>query len=252
MAAIRVRKPVLSSRLQIPRSAISLNRHNGIDALNINRTTLGTAAFAVGAAAIIVSSWLVMWWIWPIWHETPAAEFEGTIWAFGGPVFMAISLSTPTGLLLVAIGALLRSGSGGPSGRRLIALIGFAALIWLSFLVAPTLAYVPVMFGVGGGLILILFFGTLWQWTRTRGRLSDNAATAADLSFAGLLCFFAVTPLLCALLGNPYSGLYFPERVIEQNSLPWHYAMGTKILLLLVLGWGCMFLSQRVAGRDAI
>ena len=94
-----------------------------------------------------------MWWIWPIWHETPAAEFEGTIWAFGGPVFMAISLTTPTGLLLVAIGAVLRSGAGGPSGCRLLALIGFAALIWLSFLVAPTLAYMPMMFGVGASLI---------------------------------------------------------------------------------------------------
>ena len=190
-----------------------------------------------------------MWWIWPIWHETPAAEFEGTIWAFGGPVFLAISLTTPTGFLLVAIGALLRSESHGPAGRRLILLIGFATLIWLSFLVAPTLSYMPVMFGVGGGLILVLFFGTLWQWAGKRGRLSGDAAIASDLMFAGLLCFFATSPLICALLGNPYSGLYFPERVIEQDSLPWHYAMGTKILLLMVVGWVCMYTSQRVARR---
>lgn len=107
------------------------------------------------------------------------------------------------------------------------------------------------MFGIGGGLILLLFFGTLWQWARRPGRLSGDAATAADLTFAGLLCFLAAAPLICALLGNPYSGLYFPERVIEQDALPWHYAMGTKILLLMVLGWICMFSSQRVANRDA-
>ena len=217
----------------------------------MNRTTIGTAAFALGATAIFLSSWLVMWWIWPVWHDTPAAEFEGTIWAFGGPVFMTISLTTPTGFLLVAIGALLRSGPRGPSGHRLIALVGFAALIWLSFVIAPTLAYVPIMFGVGGGLILVLFFGTLWHWATRRGRLSGDVATAADLTFAGLLCFFATAPLICALLGNPYSGLYFPERVIDQDALPWHYAMGTKILLLMILGWGCMLWSQRVA-RNSI
>jgi hypothetical protein len=215
----------------------------------VNRISLGTAAFVLGAAAIFVSSWLVMWWIWPIWHGTPAAEFEGTIWAFGGLVFMAISLTTPTGFLLVAIGAVLRSGPGGPSGRRLITLVGIAALIWLGFLVLPTLRYIPVMFGIGGGLILFLFIGTMWQWARRRGRLNGDAATAADLTFAGLLCFFATAPLICALLGNPYSGLYFPDRVIEQDALPWHYAMGTKILLLMVVGWVCMFWGQRVAHR---
>lgn len=193
-----------------------------------------------------------MWWIWPIWHETPASEFEGTIWAFGGPVFMTISLATPTGFLLVATGAVLKSGSGGPSGGRLVSLVSFAAMIWLSFLVAPTLGYAPVMFGVGGGIILILFLATLWTWAKRRGRLEGAAATSADLAFAGLLCFFATAPLICALLGNPYSGLYFPERVIDQNALPWHYAMGTKILLLMILGWVCMFSSHRVAQRGLV
>ena len=46
----------------------------------MNRSFLGTAAFALGATAIVVSSWLVMWWVWPFWHETPAAELDGTIW----------------------------------------------------------------------------------------------------------------------------------------------------------------------------
>jgi hypothetical protein len=213
----------------------------------MTRAAVGAALFGVGGVAITISSWLVMWWIWPIWHETPAAEFEGTIWAFGGPVFMAIAVGAPTGFLLLTLGALLRAGPSGPSGRRLAALIAVAGVLWLGSLTVPTLAYVPAMFGVGGGMILALFMATLWQWAARRGHLSGSAAKAADLTLAGLLCFFSTAPLLCALLGNPYSGLYFPERVIRDNALPWHYAMGTKILVYLIAGWACMFWSARVA-----
>jgi hypothetical protein len=218
----------------------------------MKRSTIGASLFVIGAAAIFISSWLVMWWIWPIWHNTPASSFEGTIWAFGGPVFMAIALASPTGFLLLAIGAMLHAGPGGPTGGRLAALIGVAVLLWLSTLIAPTLSYVPVLFGVGGGLILLFFIVTLWQWANRRAALTGDTARAADLALAGLLCFFAAAPLLCALLGNPYSGLFFPERVIQDDALPWHYAMGTKILLFLVAGWAFMSASQWVARRGQV
>jgi len=115
----------------------------------------------------------------------------------------------------------------------------------------PTLVYAPAMFGIGGGIILVLFIATLWQWAAQRRHLIGDAAQAADLSLAGLLCFFATAPMLCAMLGNPYSGLLFPERVMQDNALPWHYAMGSKILVFLIGGWVCMLWSQHVARRTA-
>jgi hypothetical protein len=48
------------------------------------------------------------------------------------------------------------------------------------------------------------------------------------------------------LLGNPFHtnpGLYFPEKVIEADTLPQMYSMGIKVGFYLVMGFFFHFLS---------
>jgi len=45
-------------------------------------------------------------------------------------------------------------------------------------------------------------------------------------------------------MGNPFSDLYFPEKVLEYEALPVHYAMGTKVALYFALGWLFTFFGQ--------
>ena len=78
----------------------------------MRREKIGVALFWIGAVYIFVASWLVMWWVAPIFRDTPVVEAEGTIWAFGGPVFVAISLAGPVGIVLLTIGTLLQGESG--------------------------------------------------------------------------------------------------------------------------------------------
>ena len=42
----------------------------------MQRKRWGLALFGMGAAYIFGASWLAMWWIAPVWRNTPAAQFD--------------------------------------------------------------------------------------------------------------------------------------------------------------------------------
>jgi MFS family permease len=213
----------------------------------MKRKRLGLGLFWLGAAYIFGASWLAMWWVAPVWRNTPAEPFEGTIWAFGGPIFMAIALSVPVGLLLIVIGILLYAGAK-PS-RVTVFAIG-ATLVALSMLFVPTLGYYPVFFGLSGGLILLLFLAVLWYWARNRRALDAASRTSSDLQMASYVFFFVAASMLCTTLGNPFSGLYFPDKVLRVDALPWHYSFGTKIVVYFVLGFLFNLLSQYLSHQN--
>jgi len=212
----------------------------------MQRKRLGFALFGLGAAYIFGASWLAMWWVAPVWRNTPAEEFEGTVWAFGGPIFTTIALSVPVGILLIVIGILLYAGA---KRSRITIFATGAILVALSMLLVPTLGYYPVLFGIAGGLILFLFLAVLWYWGRNRRSLDSAARTASDLQMASYVFFFVAASMLCSTLGNPFSGLYFPDKVLQDDALPWHYAMGVKIVGYFILGFLFNLLSQYVSHK---
>jgi MFS family permease len=207
----------------------------------VTKKRLGFGLFALGAAYIFGASWLAMWWVAPVWRNTPAEQFDGTAWAFGGPIFTTIALSVPVGVLLIVAGATIYAGA--PRSRVAAFAMG-ATLIAISMLLVPTLGYYPVFFGVSGGLILVLFLAVLWYWARNRRSLDEGARISSDLQMASYVFFFVAASMLCSTLGNPFSGLYFPDRVLRDDALPWHYSMGIKIVSYFVLGFLFNFLSQ--------
>ncbi len=74
-----------------------------------------------------------------------------------------------------------------------------------------TLGYYPALFGIAGGLILVLFFAAVWFWARKRSMLLGRAKTAADFQLVSYVFFLLTALLMCSLLENPFSGLFFPE-----------------------------------------
>ena len=210
----------------------------------MNKKRLGFGLFALGATYIFGASWLAMWWVAPVWRNTPAEQFDGTAWAFGGPIFTTIALSVPVGVLLIVIGATVYAGA---PRARVAAFAAGATLVAISMLLVPTLGYYPVFFGVSGGLILLLFLAVVWYWARNRRSLDESARLSSDLHMASYVFFFVAASMLCSTLGNPYSGLYFPDRVLRDDALPWHYSMGVKIVSYFVLGFLFNFLSQYVS-----
>ncbi len=217
----------------------------------MSKQTIGLILFWVGGLYIFCASWLAMWWIAPIWRNTPAVEFENTVWAFGGPIFMTIAMSVPVGIALCSIGMALYSalGSAGwkTSGLFLSGLIALGA----SVMVVPTLPYYPNLFGMIGGGIVLLFLATLWYWARVRIVLGTESHLADVFQLFSYVCFYLTASTSCAMLGNPYGGLFFPESIIQENALPYYYSFGTKIALYLLLGWLCNLASQYARHRVA-
>ena len=62
------------------------------DTIGVNK--IGLVMFWVGAVIVFTGSWLVQWWVFPIWKNSPPEQFAGTMLAVEGPVYMLIALST--------------------------------------------------------------------------------------------------------------------------------------------------------------
>ena len=186
-------------------------------------------------------SWLAPWWTSQVWSSAPPEHFEGTNWAAFGPVFMLLAFSVPIGVILFVIGLLLYTRSGKPSAWLVMTI---ATLAIMGMLYPPTAAYYPVVFGIGGGLILFFFFLTIVYWTKNRRGKKNESVIAADFQFLSYVFFLLTAINLCALVGNPFSGLYFPEKVLRDESQPFLYSIGLKVMIYFVLAWLFTFLSQ--------
>jgi hypothetical protein len=212
----------------------------------IGTNTIGLIMFWVGVVMVFTGGWLAMWWIFPIWANSPPEQFDNTIMAVEGPVYMLIGLSSPLGIALAAIGILLCAES--EKSHLWPSAVG-VVLIALGMLVLPTLGYYPVLFGLSGGLILLSFFAALWYWAKKRRALVGPARTAADFQLVSYVFFLFVAMLMCMLLGNPFVGLYFPEKVLAYDGLPVLYSMGTKAATYMALGFLFTFLSHYKAAQ---
>ena len=103
----------------------------------------------------------------------------------------------------------------------------------------------PVLFGIDGGLITLLFLGILWKWSKKRPLLSAVEQTASDFQMAGYVFFLSASWYLCGLLGAPAFTLR-PDLLQRYETLPGAIQQGSMISILLVLGWVLMFMSHLV------
>ena len=207
----------------------------------MNKKTFGFILFLIGALIIFGTSWVAPWWTSPVWSSAPPESFEGTAWAAFGPIFMLMSVGVPIGIILFTVGILIISGVRKTSPWLILTVVVLAVL---SMLYPPTTGYYPVVFGIAGGLILIFFYLTVWFWIKNRKKSSENQKLAADFQFLSYIFFLLLAIQLCAILGNPFSGLYFPEKVIRDGSISFHYSMGLKSIIYFVLAWLFTFLSH--------
>jgi len=60
-----------------------------------------------------------------------------------------------------------------------------------------TVPHYSELFGVSGGIILVLFLAIIWVWAKTRGPLEGPAKTAAIFQLVGYEFFLLATWYLC-------------------------------------------------------
>ena len=107
-------------------------------------------------------------------------------------------------------------------------------LVFFRTSILPDPLHSPRLFGIGGGLITVMFWGILWYWAKERKTLDDSAATAADIQLVGYVFLLIAMWYLCGDLSRPF------QKALAD--LPPDSPV--SIIVYLVLGWLFLFLSH--------
>jgi len=96
------------------------------------------------------------------------------------------------------------------------------------------LGHMPPLFGIGGTLILLFFFGILWFWAKERMALKDSFKTAADFKLVGYVFLLLAAWFTCGQTSMPFLKAF--EAVPTPSPI--------YIMIYWVLGWLFLFLSH--------
>ena len=167
-----------------------------------------------------------------------AASQTVPVWKILRYVLWAYSFKL--GMFSVGIGILLRASI--PSRCFWAMIIG--GILYLVLAYTPVPGPYPLFFGIGGTLITLLLVLIFIGWAREYGRLAESLKTAAHYRLIGYFFFAMATYNLCPLMGVKAFGLY-PEKMIRFGLQSEAASFASRVMIELVLGWLCIFLSHR-------
>ena len=213
--------------------------------MNNNLSTsqkVGWVIFIIGVVYVIGLGALYSWRMVPAanqFGQEALAGLVGTLWA----------LSVPLGAFIVAFGAALIA----KVERRVlwsIILIVVLYTVWMFMGTANQM--IPALFGIGGGLITLFFIGSVWHWVRIRPTLSASDKTGSDLRMLGFVFFVIAAWDLCGIFGMGNFVLR-PELAVKfEVPLSSTIDSASRVLVLLVLGWGFTYFGQLRSGKAEV
>lgn len=201
----------------------------------MNRQKIGKILFWIGVINMMV--WLALTIIQsPTQRVHTAEELSGTIHAIWGPLFW-IRIMGGSGPAFSLVGVLVYTGKKG-------------SYFWLLGLLPNLLnfgqywqpsTHVPALFGIGGTVILVSYFGILWLWTRTYAAYEGLARIGKQVQLLGYSVLVVTGLLLCMYFGNPKQ-LALAVLAIPSSEL---------INLTLSLGMLLLFLGHYLVARSS-
>jgi len=151
-------------------------------------------------------------------------EVNETMWKVPGFWFFLWAFGVPLGAIIAGIGIILY-GNGDKS-----VLFGGGTLLVVALvtIINGPLPHIPVLFGIGGNLILLFFFGILWQYSK---KLTEKSSYFKLTGYT-----FLVTGLwfTCEKTARPY--LTAAEGVGESPA---------NIMIYFVLAFLFFYLGER-------
>ena len=151
-------------------------------------------------------------------------ELGTTIWALDKPIFMLWAFSITLGSILAGIGAFVYVKTK-PVFSWITPVGVLAAVLVMNFVWSRV--YNPTLFGIGGVIILIIFFAIIWVWMNKYAMLDMQAKIAGSFKLIGYLFWINASWFLCGETGKMHL------KVFEGSPLP----SPIEIMVFLVLGW---------------
>jgi len=195
---------------------------------------------------------LILFWVGVIWafvggivggfsassamNSLTMAELNQTAWAMDGVLFPLYGLAPILGALFAGVGVLLYSNVKG------LTVWGFGIGVVLAVVLAvmvTEMGYFPPLFGVGGTLILLSFFGIFWLWAKER-MVEGASSTAVNLRLVGYAFMLIATWFTCGIGSQPFLKSFDGES--PGNPM--------TAMIFFVLGWVFLFLSHYISRRQ--
>ena len=167
-------------------------------------------------------------------------QLNESVWSPTGPLMILWGIGgVPLGTVIAGIGLLLYTNAKGLTTLFFTLGILFAIIVAMF---SGTLELYPSLFGIGGTIILLSFFGILWFWAKSRKDMKGQAAKAANLRLVGYIFILNATWFTCGiggqLVGKSFEGI--------DNTPPLH------IMIFFVLGWLFLFSSHYQVRKEKI
>ena len=200
----------------------------------MNRQKIGIILFWLGVILTII--WQALTWgQGPIQRANTAEELLGTVHAIWGPLF-TLRIIGGGGPTISLVGVLLFADKKGSFAW----LLGFLPnLVNFGMYLEPS-RHISALYGLGGTIILLSYFGILWSWTRTYHKFTGAALRGRQIQLLGYSVLVLTGNLLCMYFGNPY------QLALADLPIP----SGLVINLSLSLAMFLLFLGHFVASKD--
>ena len=201
----------------------------------MNQQKIGMILFWFGI--VLFGIWVALTVIQSPVHRVQTAEaLEGTLHEIWGPLF-TLRIIGGGGFTFAIVGVLLYTTEKGSYFWMLGILPNFLNFgqYW-----QPS-THVPALFGVGGILIALSYFGILWSWTRSYAAYPNHARTGRQIQLLGYSVLVVASLLLCMFFGNP------KQIALADLAVPG----GEIINLSLAFGMLLIFLGHYVTARGS-
>ena len=151
-------------------------------------------------------------------------EFNATIWADGGPLWIPWGLSVTLGSILAGIGAFVyvktKAAFSWLTGIGVLGAVFAMVMVW-------SRVYNSTLFGIGGTIILVSFFAIVWVWMRKYAALDIQEKITGSFKLIGYIFWINASWFLCGETAKMHL------KVFEGQPAP----SPIEIIVFLVLGW---------------
>jgi hypothetical protein len=215
---------------------ITIKQHLFEREKKMNKQKIGLILFWIGVIWAILGGVVGGIFASSVMNSLTMAELNQTIWAMDGPLLALYGLSPILGTLVAGIGVLLYSGAKGSTVWAFG--IGVVVAVVLAVMVTE-MGYFPPLFGIGGALILLFFFGILWMWAKERMALG-GLSTAVNFRLIGYVFMLIAAWFTCGIGSQPFLKSFEGEG--PGNPM--------TAMIFFVLGWLFLFLSHYISRKQ--